>query len=162
MTPLAPTAQTGLLRELLGRRLSRVIRWLYAEDSDRPDFEQDADGPSSLVFDSDFVLHVEADPERQGIKLSAETLPEYGIGYRWTDVSGNSFWKPRVGMQVVQFTILRSKFATAEYPMEFGLELQFENGLTACVEYVDTEEWPDTLRVRRSIDAEDAGQVFIE
>ena len=39
--------------------------------------------------------------------------------------------------------------------MEFGLGLRFENGLAACLEYVDTKGWSDTLRVKEGMCEED-------
>lgn len=162
MNSWLPTQRTDLLRAILGRRLSRVIRWLYEEDIDRLDFEQDADGPTSLIFDPQFVLHVQADQERQGVKLSTVESIEYGSGYRLTDVSENRFWKPRVGNRVARIAVLKSKHATSDYPMEFGLELGFEIGLNFCLEYVDSEEWPDTLRVRHSVEGVDVERVLIE
>lgn len=145
--PQLPSAQVQLLRNLVRARLIGVERWLFAGDRGLQDFEQEADGPTSFFFDGDRVLHMQPSTELLSLLVSSSAGPEYGDSYVRTDVSENRFWSRRVGARVSRLEILQSAFSNAEYPAEFGLEFHFDNGTGATVEYVDSVDRSDTLRV---------------
>ena len=149
------------LRVLEGRRLTRVVRWLFESDSDRTDFEQDADGPTSLYFEPSLLIHIQPDTEKCGLKVSDADPSGFGPGYVARDVSRNRFWAQRTGARVIHVEILKSVHATQDLPSEFGLEVHFHQGLTAGLEYIDTEEWPDTLRVRAKLDDASAERIVL-
>ena len=152
---LIPTDYAAHLKGILGNRLLSVVRWLYQEDRDRQDFDESADGPTSLFFESGLVLHVEPAPELESLKLSGGDTRDYSGSYHRTDVSKNSFWSQRIGQRVSQIEVFRSKYSSPTFPAEFGLQLTFENDLTVALEYINDEDWPDTLRIRAKIEALD-------
>ena len=56
-------------------------------------------------------------------------------------MTNNLFWRQRVGQTITEVTIIKSIYATEDNAMEFGVEFEFENGLKACIEYVDDNEY---------------------
>lgn len=136
-----------ILKPLIGTKITNVTRQLYSPDADLENFQQNADGPIEIQFDNDIVVNFRALTEANSIAIFEGKMPIYGESYIYMDVSHNSFWKSRIRQKIVEIYILQSEFCSEENPCEFGLEIVFENNNKVCIEYLDEDDFPDTLRI---------------
>ena len=142
-----PSQNSGLLKNLLGKKVVSIKRQLFQSDMDLADFEQNADGPVELTISDNSVIHFIADTEVFSIGVVPGEMPRYGDSYNLKDLSGNIFWVDRVGQEITQLMLFKSSDYSDDYPSEFGIEISFVNGKKVLIEYKDEEDYPDMIRV---------------
>jgi len=142
-----PSQNLTMLGNLLGRKILSVKRQLFKDDRDLGGFEENADGPVEFIVDDNSVFHLIAETEVFSVGVVSGQMPLYGSSYKQVDVSNDSFWKVRIGQTINQLTIYKASDWSEDYPSEFGVEIMFENGKKALIEYVGNEENLDMVRV---------------
>ena len=147
MTLKIPSNNCDNLRHIIGKFVTKVARQILKSDMDLNDFEQMADGPTEISLDDGSILCFYALPEVNSIAIQRECMSEYGESYIYCNVTENNFWKVRVKSKIKSVNILKSKYSSLENPSEFGVGLKLENGLEIYFEYLDEEDFPDTVRV---------------
>jgi hypothetical protein len=136
-----------ILKRMIGAKIISVTRQIYSGDTNLDDFQQNADGAIEIKFDNDIIVNFRALTEANSISVFKGEMPVYGESYIYTNVSNNSFWTSRIGQKITEIYILQSEFCSVENPSEFGLKIVFENNTKVCIEYLDEEDFPDTLRI---------------
>lgn len=114
---------------------------------DLKNFEQMADGTTEIKFDNNKGVCFVAITEANSVGVIEETLQFTGSSYIIFNVTNNIFWKERVNQTISKIEILKSKYASDDNPSEFAVEFQFKNSKCVCIEYLNEEEFPDTIRV---------------
>lgn len=147
MSNTIPSQNMSLFMALLGKRITSVKRQLFKYDMDLPEYEQNADGPIQFITDDGSIVHFIADTETFSIGIASGEMPRYGDSYELKDVSSNSFWGGRIGQDIKQIILLKSKDWSEDYPCEFGVEISFANGTKVLIEYIDEEDYPDMIKV---------------
>lgn len=147
MSSLLPSDNQEILRSIVGSKITSVKRQVFRDDMDLEDFEQRADGPVEFQLENERILHFVALTTENSVGVAEGKMPCYGESYTLLDVSNSAFWKWRIGQIVTRIEILKSKHFSSENPSEFGIDLRFGNGLRACIEFLDEEDFPDTLRI---------------
>jgi hypothetical protein len=74
-------------------------------------------------------------------------MKQYGYSYIYKNLTDNSFWKLRVNKTIKKIILIKSIYGSEENPLEFAVELEFENDTKVCIEYINEGDFPDTLRV---------------
>lgn len=147
MSNTLPSQNMSLLTMLSGKRIISVKRQLFKHDMDLTEYEQNADGPIQFIIDDGSIVHFIADTETFSIGIVSGEMPRYGDSYELRDVSNNSFWGSRLGQEIEQIALLKSKGWSKDYPCEFGIEISFSNREKALIEYLDEEDYPDMIKV---------------
>ncbi|MDP1696380.1 MAG: hypothetical protein Q8L45_01110 [Xanthomonadaceae bacterium] len=147
MNNTLPSQNMSIFTTLLGKRITSVKRQLFKHDMDLPGYEQNADGPIQFIINDGSIVHFIADTETFSIGIVSGEMPRFGSSYELRDVSNNSFWSGKVGQEIKQIALLKSKDWSKDYPCEFGIELSFSYGETALIEYLDEEDYPDMIKV---------------
>ncbi|MCY7276701.1 MAG: hypothetical protein LH702_23940 [Phormidesmis sp. CAN_BIN44] len=142
-----PSKNLDILKHLHGRSIIQVSRQILKSDMDLNDFEQMADGATEVKLDDDKVLHFYALPEINSIGIQEGSMSKCGDSYTFLDVTNNDFWKIRIGKTIAEVSILKSKYASTDNPSEFGIELKLESNVEVYFEYLDEEDFPDTIRL---------------
>lgn len=114
-----------------------------------------ADGTTEIKFDNNKVVCFVAITEGNSVGVTEKSLQIPGSSYLILDVTNNKFWQQRINRNIDKIEVLKSQYASENNPSEFAVEFQFTNGNYACIEYLDEEECPDTIRV---IEKYDGGQ----
>lgn len=138
---------TSLFKSILNSKIVRVRRQLYDGDFDVFDYEQNADGPVELDFDNGVTLYFAADTESFSVKVGVGAMPIYCESYKLLDLSNNDFWRLRVGKIVDGVSVLKGADSDSVYLFEFGVELLLAGGISVLVEYLDSSEFPDMIKV---------------
>lgn len=142
-----PSKNTDLLQHFIGDYIVKINRQIFKGDMDLEDFEQMADGPIEISLSSGTVLCFYALSEINSIAIQEGSMSDYGESYTFYDVTDNDFWRIRTGKIIKSISILKSKYASLENSSEFGIGLKLDNGLEVYFEYLDEEDFPDTVRI---------------
>ncbi len=140
-----------LLRAIIGRKITRVRRYLLASDYDAlaPEVrDQDTDGSVELQFDNRLILHFLPNANWSSLMVGEGELPEWGGGYFLKDVSASEFWNERINREVTDLRILVGLAANESYPCEFGLRIGIQGAaIPALIQY---DEDLDALVIREA------------
>jgi hypothetical protein len=147
MELLIASNSIALLKSIIGKRILMVKRQVLRSDMDLENFEQLADGPIEIRLDNNKVICFEAITEINSVGVLNGEIRHYGESYIPIEVTNNLFWQNRINQEIIQIDILKSKYYSTENPSEFGIEFRLENGTQFCIEYLDEEDFPDTIRV---------------
>jgi hypothetical protein len=142
-----PSENIILLQHFLDRSIVKVSRQLLKSDMNLDDFEQMADGPTEIQLDDGTFFSLYALSEIGSIGIQGGKMKQYGDSYTFVDVTNNDFWRARVGKKIKSIEILQSKYASPDNPSEFGIKLGLESSTEVNFEYLDEEDYPDTIRV---------------
>ncbi len=142
-----PSCNLDLLQSLSGRKIIQVNRQLFKDDFVRNDFEQTADGPIEIMLDDGNILNFYSLLEIESIGVKKGLMEKYGDSYEYRNLTKNSFWKPRIGRIIKKIFFLKSKYASDNNPSEFAIKIQLENNLEIYFEYLNEEDFLDTLRI---------------
>lgn len=151
-TPAQPSARKDLLKEIIDKRITKLIRysWWPAEDamsechiSQSEVFALTA-GPLVICFENGLVLGVASDPELNSVIVwdeisMAEAFPNTKLEgdeelfpiLATNEASAAPFWQGLVGSKVIRLSILKKKSMTllqSYRPSEVGLCFYFEGG----------------------------------
>ncbi len=147
-----PSQKLKLLKSLIGRKIVFVSRYILKSDFYLDDFQQNADGSVEIKLDTGTVIHFRAFTTGASVAVFEGKAPLYGDSYVYMNVSHNSFWSSRIGQKIASINILQVESFDKYYPAECVLEIIFENKTTACMEYIDNEDFFDALRVTSEFD----------
>ena len=147
MFPTIPSQNTKLFQSLINKRIISVKRHIFESDINLDNFEQMADGTTEIEFNSGKVICFFAITEMSSVGITDGVMERFGSSYIILEVSNNLFWEPRINQEIEAIDILQSKYASIGNPSEFGIEFKFQNGTYVCIEYLDEEDFPDTIRV---------------
>ena len=147
MTLKVPSKNLDILKHLHGRSIIQVSRQIFRSDMDLDDFEQMADGATEVKLDDDKVIHFYALTEASSIGIQEGQMKQYGDSYTFLEVNNNDFWKIRIGKTITEVSILKSKYASADNPSEFGIGLKLEGDVEVYFEYLNEEDFLDTIRL---------------
>ena len=150
---MLPSKKVKLRKSLIGHKMNKVTRQILKDDMTQENYEQVSDGPVEFVIDNSTVVSFSPLTEAFSVCVANDKMPQYGDSYLYKNVTDNSFWKHRVDRTIKEVAILKSVYATKENPMEFGIAFKFENGTDVCIQFIDTEDFPDTLRVIETSEA---------
>jgi hypothetical protein len=147
MELLIASSSIALLKSIIGKRIVSIRRQVLKSDMDLDNFEQMADGPTEIRLDNNKVICFAAVAEINSVGVLDGEIRRYGESYMPIEVTNNLFWNRRVNQEIIQVDILKSRYYSAENPSEFGIEFRLENNTQFCIEYLDEEDFPDTIRV---------------
>lgn len=152
MKPSIPSQNTKLLKSLINRKIINVKRHIFKSDMNLDNFEQMADGTTEIEFNSGKVICLFAITEMNSVGITDGLMEPFGSSYITLELSNNLFWESRVNQEIEAIDILQSKYASIDNPSEFGIEFKFQNVTYVCIEYLDEEDFPDTIRVLEKYD----------
>ena len=147
MDKLMPKKNSKLLNSIVGKRVIGVVRQIFEGDLSREYFEETADGPTELIFETGESIYFLACTEQCSVGVVQGKMPVFGESYSEKNVEGSSFWQSKVGKKVTGVEILSELDVDDSYPCQFGVELEFENGEKAIFEYISDEENQDMMRI---------------
>ena len=147
MQHTVPSNNVDFLTSLVGLKIIKVTRQLFKNDMNQENYEQFADGPIEFIFNNNKVISFSSYIEVESISISDTKMNQYGDSYVYKDLTNNSFWQQRVNKTITKIIIVKSVYGSKENPLEFAVEFEFENDTKACIEYINDEDFPDTLRV---------------
>ena len=147
-----PSQNTKLFKSLINKRISSVKRHIFESDINLDNFEQMADGTTEIEFNSGKVICFFAITEMSSVGIIDGVMEPFGSSYITLELSNNLFWEPRINQEIEAIDILQSKYASIDNPSEFGIEFKFQNVTYVCIEYLDEEDFPDTIRVLEKYD----------
>jgi hypothetical protein len=127
--------------------LIAIKRQICIHDLNIDDFEQMADGPIEFTLIDGKVINFFSIPEVDSVGIEEGCMNLYGDSYILQDLSNNEFWKSRTNQKIISATILQSKYFSPSNPSEFGLEFELENGKYFYIEYLNEDNFFETLRV---------------
>ena len=142
-----PSNNIDFFKSLIGLKIVKVSRQLFKDDMNQENYQQIADGPIELVFDNDKVISFYSWLEVESVCISNTEMKQYGDSYIYKELTDNSFWKLRVNKTIKKIILIKSIYGSEENPLEFAVELEFENDTKVCIEYINEGDFPDTLRV---------------
>ncbi len=147
MNQAIPSQNIELLKSLLGKRLISIKRQIFKGDMDLDNYEQIADGTTEFKFNDDQIVCFSAITEANSVGITNNVMQFCGDRYIILTLINNSFWEKRVNQEIEAIYILQSIYTSNENPSEFGVEFKLKNGASICIEYLDEEDFPDTIRV---------------
>lgn len=147
MKPSLPSHKPEFFQSLINTKILSIRRHILRSDLDLENFEQMADGTTEIKFDNNKVVCFVAITEANSVGIIEKTLPSPGSSYLMLEVTTNNFWRPRINQDIQKIEILKSLYASENNASEFGVEFQFTNGYHMCIEYLNEEDFPDTIRV---------------
>ncbi len=147
MKPTIHSQNTELFKSLISKRIISVRRQVFDSDMDLDNYERMADGPTEFKFDNDKIVCFFAITETNSVGITDDVMQRYGSSYITLNLSSNLFWQQRINQEVEAISILQSRYASTDNPSEFGVEFKLKNGTCLCIEYLDEENFPDTIRV---------------
>lgn len=147
MKPTIPSQNIEFLKSLLSKSIISVKRQIFESDMDLNNYEQIADGATELKFNNDKFICFFAITEINSIGINENLMQPSGSSYIILNLSNNLFWQQRINQEIEAIDILQSNYASADNPSEFGVELKFKNGNYVCIEYINEEDFPDTIRI---------------
>ena len=142
-----PSNNVDFLTSLIGLKIIKVSRQLFKSDLNQENCEQMADGSIEFIFNNHKIISFYSYTEVESISVSNTKMNQYGDSYIYKDLTNNLFWKKRVNKTITKITIVQSVYASKENSLEFAVEFEFENETKACIEYINDEDFPDTLRI---------------
>ena len=155
MQPTLPSKKIELFQSLINTQILSVRRHIFKSDRDLENFEQLADGTTEIKFNNNKIVCFVALAEANSVGVCEEKLQDPGSSYIILDLTANHFWQTRINQPIQKIEVIKSEYASENNPSEFAVEFQLKNGKCVCIEYLDEEEFPDTIRV---IDKYEGGQ----
>lgn len=134
-----------LFKEFIGAKIVRVRRQIFEGDMDREGFEQSADGPTEITLNSGCVFFFFANTESFSVEVETGNMPTYGDSYKLFDLTDNIFWNRRTNKNIRKITVMKSKEFDDEFNLEFCLQVELDNELGFCVEYLNDSKSPDMI-----------------
>ncbi|NES98365.1 MAG: hypothetical protein F6K32_24920 [Desertifilum sp. SIO1I2] len=147
MNPNLPFQKQKLFQNLVNTKIVSVRRHIFISDMDLDGFEQMADGSTEIKFNNSKIICFVAIAEANSVGVIEQSLPITGSSYISLNLTNNNFWQERINQKIEKIEILKSQYASNNNPSEFAVEFQLKNGKCVCIEYLDEEEFPDTIRV---------------
>ncbi|MGB7519095.1 MAG: hypothetical protein WA896_05630 [Spirulinaceae cyanobacterium] len=147
MKPSLPSQKQKQIQDLVDDIVISVRRHIFVSDMDLNDFELMADGATEIKFNSGRVICFVAITEVNSVGIIEQKLPVPGESYTTLNLTNSDFWQERIDQNIKTIEIIKSQYASDHNPSEFAVEFKLENGKHFCIEYLDEEEFPDTIRV---------------
>lgn len=151
MTVAAMTSNSRkLLRNLIGKKLSQVQRYVFISDYEFYDPEirdQESDGPTEFRTVDGMVFHVVSNTKQMAIEFISGPCPRYGESFVGRDVTSNAFWLTRTNKNIVHIDALQSLYSPEGSLFAFGSEFFFQDAESFAIEYLSDEEHQDQVRI---------------
>jgi len=140
-----PTEIPDILQSFLGCKIVEVRRFLFKDEYNRlPSDSKDesSDGLTVFKLESGQYFFVVPVTENAGIKIGLGNVTNQSDLSFEKDVTENLFWKERLGV-LKKIEVL----SEPQNNNEFALQLVFENHKKAVIQYIDNDNFFDSLIV---------------
>lgn len=140
-----PNEIPEILQSFLGRKIVEVRRFLFKDEYNRlPSDSKDesSDGLTVFKLESRQYFFVVPVTENAGIKIGLGNVTNQSDLSFEKDVTENLFWKERLGV-LKKIEVLTEP----QNNNEFALQLVFENHKKAVIQYIDNDNFFDSLIV---------------
>lgn len=140
-----PSKSTILLKRLIGKKIIQVRRQLFNAYLDKDIEPQIEDGPLEITLNDDCKLYFFSLTDLWSVGVENGEMPKYGESYKLVDKTHDSFWSSFKNTKIIEVAYFHGHCELD--PCEVAVEITFESGKNFCVEYLNSNEYQDTLHV---------------